>query len=167
MKKQSKGNAKLVIIIICLILLVSMVGLTFGFFIFAKKYLEGKYPQSQLESESESSTSSDNYERQKIKDVPVYLGSTVKSFTDENGQQSVTYTTPVGVSDRQVLAFYDLKMPAYNWTKTTSNGSRSRTYQHSDGRQAEVWIFYSNPSEGTDYVVECPPFTGHPSSGSQ
>ncbi|MBU2025656.1 MAG: hypothetical protein ABIC19_01880 [Patescibacteria group bacterium] len=98
---------------------------------------------------------------QMVKDIPVYIGSTVKSFTDEGSGQSAAYTTPAGVSGSEVLKYYDVNMPAWGWTMISADTDKNRIYRHSDGREAEVWIYYDNAAEGTDYVVESPPFTGH------
>jgi hypothetical protein len=112
-------------------------------------------------------TELNNYGEESIKDIPSCFDASVKSSVNEEGQQSIAYTTPVGYSGQEVLNFYDLNMPDHGWTKIASDGDRSRTYQHSDGRQAEIWIFYSNVNEGTDYIIECPPFTGHSENMNQ
>ncbi len=116
---------------------------------------------------TENSVESTNYGEESIKDIPPCFNSTVKSSVNEEGQQSIAYTTPVGYSGQEVLKFYDLNLPNYGWEQIASDGSRSRNYQHNDGRQAEIWIFYDNANEGTDYIIECPPFTGHPGIGNQ
>ena len=103
------------------------------------------------------SNEKDSYEGQKIKDIPVYMGSTVKSFHDDGSSQSASYTASKGTTSAQILKNYEVNMPAWGWTKIAADGSRSRTFKHRDGRIAEIWIYYDNPKEGVDYVIESPP----------
>jgi len=99
----------------------------------------------------------DPYAGQKVEDVPVYMGSTVKSFYKDASSQNAGYTASKGTTSAQILKYYETNMPVWGWTLISSDSDRSRTFKHSDGRRAEVWIYYSNPSEGVEYVIDCPP----------
>lgn len=108
-----------------------------------------------------------NSEVKQVLNIPVYPKSSMTSYTEDGSSESASYQTPKGVSGKDVLDYYVKEMAGVEWTKVSQDADRSVTYQNSNKRKAEIWIYYDHAEEGTDYVVESPPFTGHPANSSQ
>ncbi|MFH1509490.1 MAG: hypothetical protein ABIE68_04965 [bacterium] len=119
------------------------------------------------ESKSDKTTTDDSTKTDKddnstvkeVANIPIYPKSTMRAYTDEDEYVSATYKTPKGATGKTVLDYYAEELPDLGWNKVSEDSNRSAIYKNANNKKVEIWIYYSNKEEGTDYVVEFPPFT--------
>ncbi len=106
---------------------------------------------------AEEESHPDDASGKEIPGVPRYPGSVRTSYNEDASGVSAGYHLAGGISADTIINYYHQILPGQGFTLERKTAGKEILFKDASGKLLQVWIFFSDPSEGTDYVIEYPP----------